>query len=537
MALAKEEFRASAIRWSYLVWNFVDSWFASIPWRRLLFGLPFIATICVLLALSMVGGNVETGLRNRLIVAHVQRAVSSGDWKTAKLLLLRLSKNDPTNANYRFQLAQAHWEAQEPDLAIRIVRDLVFTDNDKRAQHWDASAENAADVTETRPTRTDRYRFRGTDPKFLLWMVENAYDKTPWDELPGHDQDDCLAMLATLHSVAPGDQVIAQRYSERLLQAGRYQDALPVLVSLMPTAPGIGLRAAIIAKSLGLDNKATRYAEESRDRFSVLVQQNPGSAELAVALARCQVFLNQHSDAIGIIDKAIASAPDDTMTSTLLGIRVEAIIAWADVSQSQPLLALEDRLRLLQLLEESLRHAPNHPQLLQMVIAHVLDINDEKDQDVSDARQALVNGVSPGLAHFIHGTAATIQGRKDDARTHLELAAKAFPDSDVILNNLAHILGQSDGDDLTTALTLADAAIERATLSTPYHHDTRGRILHKLGRWLDAVADLQLAVREPKLAYKAHLLLADCYQHLGLSDLVLIHSTAAEQTMSSKTEQ
>jgi tetratricopeptide (TPR) repeat protein len=476
-------------------------------------------------------------MRNRLVVAQVDRATSSGDWQTAKLVLLRLSKADPANASYRFQLAQMHLAAQETERAIRIVRDLVFADEGVQTKQWDANAATVEGDAESRSTVTNVFRFRGTDPRFLLWMIENVYDQTPWEELAAADQDDCLAMFATLNSIAPDDQAIAQRYAERLIESGRYQDALPVLVSLIPTAPGIGLRAAIIAKNLGFDDKAAGYAQESRDRFAALVQQNPESAELAVALARCQVFLDQHLDAIGTIDTAIAKSPDDQMKLTLLGIRVEAIIAWADATQSQALVPLVDRLRLLQLLEESLRHAPNHPQLLQMVITHVLDLKDEKDQGISDARQALVNGVSPGLAHFIHGTVATIEGRKEQARTHLQLAANAFPDSDVILNNLAHVLGQGDGEDLITALALADAAIERSEMPTPYHHDTRGRIRYKLQKWLDAVSDLQIAIREPELAHNAHLLLADCYLHLGLSDLEQIHNSAAEQTMPIKAEQ
>lgn len=521
-------FRAVLLRAAFLGWNFVDSWFASIPWRRLVFGIPFVATLLVLGLLYLFGGSLQTGLRNHLVKGRAERAISSGDWQTAKLLIARLAKADPENIEYRFQLAQVHHASEETELAIRMVRELVFNDKEKRSQEWDTNAAADTDASGAPSLAAHRFRFRGTDPRFLLWMVDQVYDQTPWDQLAAQDQDDCLAMFATLHSLVPADQTLAQRYAERLLQAGRYPDALPVLVSLIPTAPGIGLRAAIIARNQRLDVKAAAYAEESRQRFSVLVQQNPGSAELAVSMARCQVFLGQHAEAIATIDRSIANVGDPQMVGILLGIRVEAIVAWADSMQAQANPAIADRLRLLQHLEQSLGHAPNHPQLLQMVISHVLAVQGDDDQQVSEVRQALVNGVSPGLAHFIHGTAATIDGRKEQARTHLELAAKAFPDSDVILNNLAHVLSQG-GDNLEMALTLADTAIERASEPTPYHHDTRGRILHQLGRWTEAVLDLQQAVREPQLAPAAHRLLGECYQQLGLSELAALHTAAAEQ--------
>ncbi|HBJ36104.1 MAG TPA: hypothetical protein DDZ51_15420 [Planctomycetaceae bacterium] len=530
MAMASiEQFRIRVKGWLFVLWNFVDSWFATLPWRRLVFGIPFVATLSLLGLLYQFGGNLQSGWRNQLVKGRADRATSSGDWKTAKLLWFRLLKSDPANLEYQFQLAQIHLASEEPELAIQIVRELVFTDKEKRSQAWDTTAAADRDAGGRPPIPSQRFRFRGTDPRLLIWMIEHVYDQTPWDELDPQDQDDCLAMFATLHWLAPTDQTLAQRYAERLLQAGRYPEALPVLVSLIPTAPGIGLRAAIIARNQRLDDKAAAYAEESRQRFSVLVQQNPDSAELAVSLARCQVFLGQHAEAIATLDRAIANVGDQQKVGILLGIRVEAIVAWADAVQTQPNPAVTDRLRLLQHLEQSLGHAPNHPQLLQMVISHVLAIQADSDRQVSEVRQALINGVSPGLAHFIHGTAATIEGRKDQARTHLELAAQAFPDSDVILNNLAHVLSQGDGANLETALTLSDTAIERASAPTPYHHDTRGRILHKLGRWKEAVVDLQQAVREPQLASNAHRILADCYQHLELKELAAMHTAAAEQ--------
>jgi len=521
---------------TFKIWNFFDSWFGSIPWQRLALAIPFLTTVVTLSAIYLFGGDLKTGFRNRLVQSRIDRALGSGDVKTAKLLLFRMSQSDPANADYRFGLAQVHLAENEPELAIRIVRGLVFTDEIQRAKDWDKASSDLETADKTGPNLSSQSRFRGTDPRFLLWMIEHVYDKTPWEDLDARNQDDCLAMLATLYSLAPGDHPIAGRYAERLLQAGRYQDALPVLVSLIPTAPGIGLRAAIIAKNQGLHDKANTYAQQSQARFSELVQLDPGSAELAVSLARCQVFLGQFTEAIASIDQAIKNATDDKMVALLFGIRVEAIVAWADAIQTKPVTSLADRLRLLQLLDESLRHAPGNSQLLQLVIRHVLAVTDKDDQQVADVRQALVNGVSPELAHFIHGTAATIQGRFEQARIHLEIAAQAFPDSDVILNNLAHVMAQGDNDDdLATALKLADTSIRRVGQPTAYHRDTRGRILHKLGRWQDAVSDLQHAVREPELALGAHQLLADCYQQLGLSDLAVVHTKAAEQIASKRT--
>lgn len=528
------------LSWLFVLRNFIDSWFASIPWRRFVFAGPFVSLVLLVMMAYCLGDDLRSDVRKRLLAYQTERAKRAGDWATAKLLLSRRERAEPGNDSLRFELAKAHQSLGESEFAAQIVHALVFAKERRSAisphgekEAGDAETEASSDrspaTANLRPPTVRNIRFRSAQPQHLAWMIDHVYQAKSWEQLSPRDRVDCVDMLQMLHTAAPQDTSIAQRYADRLLLLGRYPEALPVLVSLIPTAPGIGLRAAIIARKLGQQDRAIGYASQSRDQFDLLVRQHPGSAELAVSLARCLVFLGDHVAALASIDRVLSQASDSETRATLLGIRVEAIVAWADAVQAAPNTPIQDRLQLLDQLQVSLRHAPNHPQMLQLIVSEVLALDQSGNQSVADSTIALINGIAPELGHFIRGTAAAMQGRPEEARIHLELAAKAYPDSDVILNNLAHVISETEGGDLEAALALANTAIDRAETLSTYHHDTRGRILYKLGRWQEAISDLQIAIKERDLARQAHEVISDCYHQLGLGDLAKLHAQAAQQ--------
>ncbi len=61
----------------------------------------------------------------------------------------------------------------------------------------------------------------------------------------------------------------------------------------------------------------------------------------------------------------------------------------------------------------------------------------------------------------------------------------------------------------------------------PYFRDTRGQILVKLGRYQDAIPDLEVALQAPELAKDVHRALALAYEGLGLKDLAEAHRLRA----------
>ena len=110
---------------------------------------------------------------------------------------------------------------------------------------------------------------------------------------------------------------------------------------------------------------------------------------------------------------------------------------------------------------------------------------------------------------------------------HYELAHDASPETPVTLNNLAYTISRSKNPDLERALSLINQAIE-LDASVPDFFDTRGEILMRMGRWPQAITDLEAALRKLPGRAAIHRKLSVCYAAAGDSELAALHGRRAE---------
>jgi len=89
---------------------------------------------------------------------------------------------------------------------------------------------------------------------------------------------------------------------------------------------------------------------------------------------------------------------------------------------------------------------------------------------------------------------------------------------------------------LENALKLSEKAISHAKEPGPYFYETRGQILLRLERYLDAIPDLERALKVDQLAKAAHESLSLCYKHLDEPELASEHASAAEAMKSDDRE-
>ncbi|MEL6106507.1 MAG: tetratricopeptide repeat protein, partial [Planctomycetota bacterium] len=203
--------------------------------------------------------------------------------------------------------------------------------------------------------------------------------------------------------------------------------------------------------------------------------------------------------------------------------------AWVKFIEESPSNTVTERLRVLKMLQAALRFAPNNPRVVTLIADHVLKSLDEDDTELVTVRNALVNGSSVGIAHFIKGTSALMKKDMKNAELHLELAVELMPRSGAILNNLAVALAMREDPDYERALELSGAAIDLVKTPTPHFYETRGQILFRMGELKEAIPDLERALAEPSLAKKAHEMLANCYDEVGDKELADNHRTAVER--------
>ena len=90
------------------------------------------------------------------------------------------------------------------------------------------------------------------------------------------------------------------------------------------------------------------------------------------------------------------------------------------------------------------------------------------------------------------------------------------------LNNLAYALSQREDADLPRALQLANAAVDTSE-GNLYVLETRGQILLKMGRWKEAISDLEAALAEIELRPQVREALALAYDEVGRPELAARH--------------
>src|SRR5262249_337014 len=106
----------------------------------------------------------------------------------------------------------------------------------------------------------------------------------------------------------------------------------------------------------------------------------------------------------------------------------------------------------------------------------------------------------------------------------------------IVANNLAWVLSESEGPDLERALAMIDAVIRRGPVVPPYR-GTRGHILVKLGRFQEALPRLEAALPVNQATDHIHRDLSRTYQKLGMTGLAKVHEEKAKALAAGATGQ
>lgn len=524
--------------------GFLLVWFWSFPWKQLLLGLPFLV-VCIFFAnLFMRRG--DEGRRQQFLQGQLKQALAKDDFDTARLVLHRQLQSNSKNIEARFRMGQVLDSLGRQDEAVRVMRQLAFpeTERDQFLEPLEVPETGVAKALGQKETEKDpkettdpsrsasrdasiRKRFRTADARAARWLIAKYYVPRFEKELSEAERGEFMDLLDWLYLNSPKDQEIARLYAGQLMLNGRLEEALPVMVQLMPTSPVYGIQAALLARQAGFETRAISYAENSLNQFIEVYKKDPNRSEIAIAIAKNYVFLNQYERATSVLNYAIGKATEDATRQELRQHLGDCYVLWAESINLKPLKTTEDRVQILKLLESALTNAPGNDLVMQMVSDQVLETINDSDPEIAALQVALVRGVSPGVSHFIRGTGALLRGNSEAAVMHLEIAAKTLPQSDVILNNLACVIAKRQDGDLERALLLIDSVIRRNPQPSPYFYDTRGQILCKLGRYKEAVPDLEAALALPALAKEAHQSLGECYKHLGAEQLSQQHYAEA----------
>jgi tetratricopeptide (TPR) repeat protein len=202
-------------------------------------------------------------------------------------------------------------------------------------------------------------------------------------------------------------------------------------------------------------------------------------------------------------------------------------LMWANfIQRTQP----GDLTTLIQLLKTGLEAAPKNVGLL-----GILGRICEHNETATPAQRAflenlLAKGEAPELLHYILGMAAWDRSELEAARRHFQLACAASPPTAIVVNNLAYLMVMGPNPDPPRALAMINPLVEQFPKAGNYR-DTRGQILVKLGRWQEAITDLEQALPQLPRKGQTHGALAIAYRELGMPKLAAQHAQMAKPTL------
>ena len=311
------------------------------------------------------------------------------------------------------------------------------------------------------------------------------------------------------------------------VRLGQWELAEKYLSEVVSVRPEISLLLAAVFKAqgdmVGARSWAERAAKLHRARVEDAKLDHPASR---LAWADAMAMLDDYPAAFGILEAGWRQYENKAYLSPM----GEICALWVDALARARPQELTSRVTLIQ---RGLECAPENETLLR----HLIRLTQLEGPEAAAARDTLTRMLTGGRAtailHFTLGVDAWQRGRPEDARKHFALAYEIAPRLPQVANNMAMILTVGDKPDLPRALAVIASVLEKFP-DNPGFRETRGQILVRLGRWQEAVADLEFALPSQASKRATHKALAEAYRGMNLRDLAAEHERRANESAGEK---
>lgn len=417
--------------------------------------------------------------------AEAARSLVAGRYAKAEVCLERLIQTEGPTPQYRYELAKALDGRGEHDRAASIRRTLAPLN---RMGYPPAHLDQARALL----ARKDR-------TPSVLREIEAHLRRAA-----SHDADgDQATMLLAQFCAATG-------------RAGAADD---LLLAASHRHPEFFLLMAASARSRKDEAQARRHTAKAWEIFHARVLSRSKATDDYLFAAQAALLVNESAQAEAVLEEGLKQTSSPRCHRALAHVLATRAAALDGTVADGPGGKLA-------LIERGLSYNPDDPLLLNQLAA----LMRTKGIESARARKALTgllaHGKSAPWAHLLLGVDAEDQGHAREARMHFEQAYRSAPQLPEVANNLAWVLAHNDPPELDRALALVETAL-RARPQNPHFRDTRGQILVKLGRWTDAIPDLEGALASRPNQSELHTALARSYDELGSTALAAEHRRLA----------
>lgn len=362
-------------------------------------------------------------------------------------------------------------------------------------------------------------------------------------ERPGYAPAHVLQAAILLSSPSP-DGAGIKRHIEHALQADpSNQDALELAARCSATQRDwksvlrwlarmkmdkrgdLMLMKATALQYTGLKDEAIKSAKQAEETLRAMKKDEvKGDAnQVRFSIAASLALQRRFEQALQFMLSTMTSSKATREERQIVG---GLYLSWSRHLKEQP---KPDKMQVLKLLEQGIQASPESQDIIMAFLHDCEEFSaDGEDRRAHVERVLGEGGIATSFLHYYLGVQDWKAGNRDSARSHFELASSMNPSFAVISNNLAMAIASvsSDKDELEKALSMMDQLVAKDP-ENPFFLDTRGHVNAKLGRFKEAVGDLERSLPNARNQDTTHAKLADLYQHLGMNDLAAQHRNAS----------
>lgn len=459
-------------------------WWASRHSRHLMQGLPaLLLGMAVAVLACLLGQTPESDLLWRY-PHEAARAWQEGNYHAAQVCYERLALAHEGRPEYEYSLALTDLALGQEGRALALLNNLAASD-------------------------------RQGYPPAHLWHARRLLDAKASPQALHAAELHLLRALQGQPELREAHPLLGQLY----LATNRLNLAEPHLLKAVPAQPELRLPLAGLYARRGQKEQARSQAEQAARFFRQQAEADVDNHQARSLWAEAALLQEDFRGALAILEDGMKIAARPPYRQALARV----CVTWADALAANPKANPAD---LFVLLELALKYDNANEAALQHLLAFTKLRGAEGDKARKALQALLAQAKTPAILHLLLGIDAWERGKTDESRRHLEQAYQLNPDMGLIANNLAWVLAYGNPADLRRALELINSALQRWP-HQPRLRDTRGHILVKMGRWKEALTDLEAALPEVSDKRASHRTLADVYQHLGMPEMAAEHKRLA----------
>jgi tetratricopeptide (TPR) repeat protein len=485
---------------------FQGPWIGHLRWQlamrferhRFVYLLQGLPALLVAAGTAVLAVAIMRTSRHDLNAAYLRegdRAYQDKDFQTARTCYERVASVEEDQGGALFGLALAVDHLGQPDRALALLNQAAPLD---RAGHGRAHM-----------TIARLLLIQGPQTEQALEQAERHLEWALKSPMVGYE---ARALLGQVY-LAKGRSAKDDAQKDLLAKAEENFEAA------RPLQPDVIWPLAQVYAAQKRTEQAIATGKEARALFQASLNANPSNQRARVALMQVCMFLEDWAGAVRVLEDGLAREKNPEY-NRLLG---SVYLAWARAPKI-------DQVEQLDKLDKAFSYDPANPEL----ILHLWKSTSLKGKDAEAARAVLLKAVTTGkataLSYFALGMDAWEQGQNDKAVLFLEKALELGPGMQPVVNNLALVLASSEKPQLERALDLINSVLKNPDWA---NHaiclDTRGLILGKMGRWKEALTDMQKVLASKPNDREVHLRLAEIYDHLNVPELAAEHRKRAEE--------